>query len=75
MAQPGSGFEGKLPPLVVKSSGVLEGRKFTHPRQPTRLNEWNSVCLSSACHHIKASNDVPADHGLASGPHKPSHDT
>ena len=25
-----------------------EGRKFTHPWQPTRLNGWNSVCLSSA---------------------------
>ena len=25
-----------------------EGRKFTHPWQPTRLHGWNSVCLSSA---------------------------
>ena len=25
-----------------------EGRKFTHPWQPTRLNGWSCVCLSSA---------------------------
>ena len=25
-----------------------EGRGFPHPWQPTRLNGWNSVCLSSA---------------------------
>ena len=28
--------------------GRKEGRKFTHPWQPTRRNGWNSVCLSSA---------------------------
>ena len=27
--------------------GRKEGRKITHPWQPTRLNGWNSVC---ACH-------------------------
>ena len=52
-----------------------EGRKFTHPWQPTRLNGWNSVYLSSARHSMEASNDVPANHGLVFGPHKPSHDT
>ena len=64
-----------------------EGRKFTHPWQPTRLNGWNSVCASiqpswlpsmsnfPSFLPIKASDDVPADHGLISGPHKPSPDT
>ena len=41
-----------------------EGRTFTHPWQSIRLNGWNSVRSSSAWHSIKASNDVPADHGL-----------
>ena len=36
------------------------------------LAEWISEILSLS---REASNDVPADHGLISGPHKPSHDT
>ena len=43
-----------------------EGRKFTHPWQPTRLNGWNKVCPSSAGHSINAGNDVSADHGFVS---------
>ena len=74
------GFQAKMKGQLCKVWDGLhvsprkEGRKCTHPWQPTRLNGWNRVCLSSA-RHVKASNDVPADHGLVSGPHKPSHDT
>ena len=36
-----------------------EGRKFTHPWQPTKLNGWTSVCVSVARHCVKASYIVP----------------
>ena len=39
----------------------VEGRKFTHPWQPTNRNGWHSVCVSVARHHIKACYNVPAE--------------
>ena len=50
-----------------------EGGKFTHPWQPTKLNSWNSVCLSMARHHIKAYYDVPGDQHVVPEPDKPGH--
>ena len=52
------------------------------PHKPM-LAEWTSEILSLALSQhdilddrsIKASNNVPAHHGLVSAPHKPSHDT
>ena len=54
---------------------ALEGRKFTHPWQPTKLNGWNSVCVAVAPHCVEASYNVPADQWLVLEPHKPGHVT
>ena len=43
-ARADTGTTSTLGPMHV---ALKEGRKITHPWQPTRLNGWNSVC---ACH-------------------------
>ena len=34
-----------------------ERKQLNHPWQPTKLNGWNSVCVSVDRHHIMASYD------------------
>ena len=64
-----------------------EGGNITQPWQPTRLTQTlhnGFIWMIASVHHqqddlnvhsSKAGNDVPGDHGLGPGPHKPSHDT
>lgn len=62
-------------PYLASVGNSLEGRKFTHPWQPTKLNGWRIVCVSVSRHHIKAGNDVPADQWLVLEPNQPGHNT